>query len=249
MSSNALRFYFNVEFVRPDYEVQREIRDAQQHWHPPTLPNAVSPVATTGWRKWEAGSITVAQAPGRKNFQECSLFYDSERNFFLGVPFNCKRKSVEQEIRTNSARHGWRRLMFNHLEPLANGNPISYIAFDGAHNVLAAPGSQRWMPELIPQTYNYNLQEKVDGCTALVGNLALFIGFAAFSGPFPQKPLDVQSVLHAMRAFNPPNWVTHNLASGKAHSQGVIVSIRSIDGNDGDLLAWASGERGPLINP
>ncbi|OJD19210.1 hypothetical protein AJ78_00823 [Emergomyces pasteurianus Ep9510] len=239
MSDNALKFYFNVEFVQPNYEAQHEIRDAQQHWQPPTLPNAVSPVAKTGWCKWEAASITQAQAPGRKNFQECSLFYDSERNFFLGVPFNCRKKSVELETRTNCARHGWRRLMFNHLESPANGNRISALVFDGAHNVLAAPGSQRWMPELIPQTYNYNLQEKVDGSTSLVGNLALFIGLAAFSGPFPEKPLDVALVLNAMRAFSPPNWITHNLKSEKAHSQGVIVSIRSIGGNDENLHAWA----------
>ncbi|PGH36682.1 hypothetical protein GX50_00544 [[Emmonsia] crescens] len=249
MSANSLKFYFNVEFIQPNYEVQGEIRDSQS-WHPPTHPNAVSSVATTGWRKWEAGSITHVQVADNPKFQECSLFYTSESDFFFGVPFNCRAKSVHQEITTRDERHGWRRLTFNHREPTTNGNHLSVLAFDGAHNVCAAQGSPKWMPELIPKTYNYNGPHANElGSTALAGNLALLIGLAAFSGPFPRHPLDVEQAVDAIRAFNPPNWVPHNLNTQKAHSQGVIVSIKSIGGNDRVLDAWAGGAFGPLIKP
>ncbi|EER41227.1 conserved hypothetical protein [Histoplasma capsulatum var. duboisii H88] len=250
MSANLLRFYFNIDFVQPNYEVQREIRDAQQNWYPPTDPDAVSLVATTGWRKWELGSITQAQVSGGNNFRECSLFYDSERDHFLGVPLNCKKRSVGQEIKTRDARYGWRRLTFKHPEPINNGNHISVLDFDAPYNVLAAPGSPRWMPELMPQTYDYNdLDENVFGNTALAGNLALLIGLAAFSGPFPEHGPDVELTVEAIRAFRPPNWVPHGMRSRRVHSRGVIVSIKSIGSNDASLDKWSQGHFGALINP
>ncbi|PGH07317.1 hypothetical protein GX51_01861 [Blastomyces parvus] len=248
MSTNSLKFYFNVEFVQPDYDVQRETRDPRSYWYPPTDPNAVALVATTGWKKWEAGSITEAQTPGGTNFQECSLFYDSERDHFLGVPLNCKKRSVEKEIKATDKAHGWRRLTFKHPEPTDSGNHLSVLAFDAAFNVLAAPGSPEWMPELLPHTYDYNnLDVNVPERTALAGNLALLIGLAAFSGPFPEHSCDVEQSVNAIRAFRPPRWIPHGMKNRRPHGRGVIVSIKGVGGNGAVLDKWARGDFGPLI--
>ncbi|PGH12950.1 hypothetical protein AJ79_03923 [Helicocarpus griseus UAMH5409] len=252
---NGLRFCFKVDFVRPNYAVERESRDAHGNWIPPTEPRAISRVASTGWRRWEANSNSFSPMPdtGEDNVHECSLFFDSERNHFLGVHFDCTKKSVQNEIRIRDERHGWRRLMFNHLEPSDNsGRPKSILEFDREHNVLAARGSPTWMPELIPDTYNYNgLQERPLGYTDLAGRLDLLIGFAAFSGPCPTSDTEaeVQRALRAIRAFRPPNWVPHHLPSGRTHGRGVIVSIRSIAGNEAVLQQYENGNYGSLIVP
>ncbi|OJD27659.1 hypothetical protein ACJ73_00947 [Blastomyces percursus] len=225
MSTNLLQFYFNIGFVQSDYEVQRETRDPQSYWYPPTDPNAVSVVATTGWRKWDAGSITQALR-------------------------NCKKSSVEKKIRTTDEAHGWRRLTFKHPEPIDSGDHLSVLAFDATFNIFTAPGSPRWMAELMPHTYDYNnLDIYVSGQTALAGNLALLIGLAAFSGPFPDRCLDVERSVNAIRAFRPPHWVAHGMKSRRPHGRGVIVSIRGIEGNETVPDKWARGDLGPLIRP
>ncbi|KAK2779102.1 hypothetical protein FQN53_001538 [Emmonsiellopsis sp. PD_33] len=250
-----LKFFFNVDFVKPNNDVQEEIRDAMQTWSPPTIPEAITITGTTGWCKWDTDRISSCPpnnhqtTPGVR-FQECSLFYNSETSHFLGVPFDCRAESVEQIVRTKDARYGWRRVMFNHIEAdNRNRWPISVMKFDAEHNVLAAPGSVKWIPQLVPESYNYNQVNVSTTRTALAGSLALIIAFAALSGPAPENQAEVIRPFKAIESFKPPEWESHTWNGKKVHGRGVIVSIRCFPGHEAVLSSYQDGSRGPLILP
>ncbi|KAK2811518.1 hypothetical protein FQN50_002141 [Emmonsiellopsis sp. PD_5] len=250
-----LKFFFKVDFIKPNNDVQEEIRDATQTWSPPTIPEAIISIGTTGWCKWDTERISSCPpnngqtAPGVR-FQECSLFYDSETTYFRGVPFNCRAESVEQIVNTNDARYGWRRVMFNHIEADNKYRvPISVMKFDAEHNVLAAPGSDKWKPQLVPESYNYNQGNVSTTKTALAGSLALIIAFAALSAPAPENPAGVIHALTAINSFKPPEWRRHDFPNRRTHGRGVIVSIRCFPGHEAVLSSYQNGSRGPLILP
>ncbi|KAK2773562.1 hypothetical protein FQN52_004541 [Onygenales sp. PD_12] len=232
--SSSLRFLFKFDFVKPDYTIQPELRDAARNWSPPTYPGAISLVGTTDWMEWHQGMFYFTKrAIDSDIYQACSLFYDSERDIFLGVPFDCRNQIVND----------WKRVTFGH-KVAQGGQPVSLLGFDLRHHALGGLGSPDWMPQLIPESYKC---EQFNSFTSVGGNLALLLGFAAFSGPYPQSQDGVGTALSAIRAFIPPNWVPHHYKTERIHGTGVIVSVKSLDNNEDELSAYQRGDYGPLI--
>ncbi|KAK2787325.1 hypothetical protein FQN53_005484 [Emmonsiellopsis sp. PD_33] len=234
-----LRFLFKVDFVKPDDTVQHELRDAARNWSPPTYPGAISLVGTTDWLEWQNGIFHLTKrAIGSDIYQACSLFYDSERDIFLGVPFDCRNQIVQD----------WKRVTFDH-KVVRTGELISILGFDLKHHVLGGRVSPHLMPQLIPKSYNCKQSDTVNptSFTSVGGNLALLLGFAAFSGYYPRSQDEVGTTVSAIRAFIPPNWVPHHYKTERIHGTGVIVSVKSLDNNEDELSAYQRGDYGPLI--
>ncbi|KAK2811629.1 hypothetical protein FQN50_001971 [Emmonsiellopsis sp. PD_5] len=201
----GLRFLFKVDFVKPDYTIQHEIRDAARNWSPPTYPEAISLVGTTDWTvRQHRVFYRMKGATDNDIYQACSLFYDSERDIFLGVPFNCRNQVVQD----------WKKVTFDH-KVVSGGQPMSILGFDLKHDVLGGPGSPNWMPQLIPKSYDCKQSDQTTAAsfTSVGGNLALLLGFAAFTGPYPRSQDGVDTALDAMESFAPPIWEHHSLQS------------------------------------
>lgn len=189
-------------------------RNGDTHWIPPSVPEAVHTWARTPWMRWTSTGMQPASAVGSSDVSVCSLFYNSETFYFLGVPYDCRRKSVKAE--RDSIGLGWRRLMFRYTD---HEPPLSVVGFDSEYLVLAARGSTNWMPELVPPTYNQN-QEKYHGViasrTGIAGELSVILGMAALSCAPTMRPEDMAA--HVLRvlgvSFRPPHWRLHKLKTG-----------------------------------
>lgn len=211
---NSLRFEFKLDFINVDYDAQFELRNRNGDWIPPTRPEGVTRWATTGWVRWAATNMTRGTSMGSPDVQVCSLFYNSETCSFLGVPYDCREKSVERE--KDSTGLGWRRLMFDYTD---DAIPLSVIGFDLQYHVLAARGSSSWMPELVPPTYNHN-QERLHGSlsprTGLAGDLSILLGMAALSVAPTRRVEEMGPVILNVlgTSFRPPEWRRHNLSTG-----------------------------------
>jgi hypothetical protein len=208
----TLKFLFKIDLIKPDYDAQFEIRTGgESFWIPPTLPEGVTTTATTGWMRWTSTGMEQVANPGlAPDFRVSSLFYCSENGFFYGVPFDCRRQSVQSD-RLITGR-GWRRLMFKYTD---DDPPISVIGFDTEYHVLAARGSISWMPQLIPASYNHN-QAQLHGViadrTGLGGDLSILLGMAALSCAPIRDPREILRVIGS--CFRPSQWRRHNLPTG-----------------------------------
>lgn len=213
---SALRCLVRIEFIKPDWEEQAERRSRSGSWIPPIQPSECTRVGRTPWLRWAPGAlmpVTVAAdvTASMEDYDCCSLFYDSECDHFLGVPYDCMTRSVKTVMQQavalggNGWAHGWRRLTFEHNT--YRGRNLSVLNFDDAYPVLAAYGSSTWMPELIPTSYNFNVtiasQPACPGTTIVAGKLALLFAFTAFSCA-QENLYDV-----IKSALRPPDWVPH----------------------------------------
>ncbi|EEP78979.1 predicted protein [Uncinocarpus reesii 1704] len=243
-----LRFLFKIDFIKPNYDEQSEIRIPDQKWIPPTIPQAITTVGTTGWFQWSSNGVNPAMSTSETDFQVCSLFYNSEHSHFQGVPFDCRKYSVKESRMRDGI--GWRRVMFRYSLH-SSRLPISIMGFDSAYNVLAGKGSSSWMPQLIPETYDNNQDENCSEHTGIAGDLALLLAFVAFSYTInPQDPNMVLWVIH--NCFKPPVWNRHPCTAPRKHGTGVVVSIR-LDPESNitaeDLRNYQKGYYGPFIQP
>lgn len=245
-----LKFAFKIDFLSPDLD-HFDKRNGDSQWIPPSVPEAVNTWAGTPWMRWTSTGMQQASSVGNSDVSVCTLFYNSETFYFLGVPYDCRRKSVKAERDTIGL--GWRRLMFRYTD---HQPPLSVVGFDSEYHVLASRGSSNWMPELVPPTYNQN-QEKFNGViasrTGLAGELSVILGMAALSCAPTKNSEDMAA--HVLRvlgmAFRPPHWRHHKMVTGRTHGAGVVVSVR-VDPTppviNGDMLQkFQDGEFGPIL--
>ncbi|PGH27236.1 hypothetical protein AJ80_01193 [Polytolypa hystricis UAMH7299] len=250
-----LRFLFKIDFIIPDYSVEPERRKEDGDWKPPMTPRAITTVGTTNWRRWTPTGVSSVNSPGNSDFQVCSLFYNSETTQFLGVPFDCRKQGVQALVNSRGPRCGWRRITFDHLEPEGSGAALSVMAFDAEQHVLAATGSENWIPQLLPPSYNQNeFDYSTRLVTGLAGDLSLFIALAAFSRVAPTNGQMASAVLEVISwSFKPPHWIPHPFTDGKVHGHGVVVSIR-LDPAYPQITAsmlndFQRGANGPILAP
>lgn len=126
---------------------------------------------------------------------------------------------------------GWRRLAFNHQRDGVTQRYYSYVDPAGDRGSMAARGSNRWVPQLIPAHHNPPTQFNSTGNAipatrtqaGLIGKLPLLIALAAFSCP----PANVADVLRdSIRA---KVWRHHNLGDGRGKSPEAQNSELSTD--------------------
>lgn len=214
LTLSNLTFLFQITpiHIKPDAPENRKFNG---YWYPPESSDAltIDQRNQTGWFIWTNSnaspnghvSITpVSPSVGERREEEeeevCSIFFDSECNYFLATPTDCTQ--------TGSTGRGWdigwTRLGFEHPYPTATQSQpqpnLSKLTFAAERHTLAGTGSRIWMPQLLPETYD-NHETQVP--TGLAGDLSLLVALAGFtSNPTREEFLNTMA-----RHFHPPNWV------------------------------------------
>ncbi len=132
-----------------------------------------------------------------------------DTDHLLAVDFDAETRDVAEEPR------GWKVLTFDHVTSGGNGT-YSYVDVVGGEQHLAAHGPDTWLPQLMPEVYNFQAVN-TDGrplrpatqSAGLIGSLPLLIALAAFSAP-------PDSLAAAMNSVQPGMWQPHQLHSGRS---------------------------------
>lgn len=94
----------------------------------------------------------------------------------LMVPFDAQLTHPHQN------HGGWQPLCFHHLRINNTQRTYSAVSATGDRQHIAAPGSQHWMPQLLPGVYDFQTgSPRIQA--GLIGSIPLLIALAAFSAP------------------------------------------------------------------
>lgn len=182
-------FCFAITSFRPDYTVEeRHIGPLPDSlWLPPTSKEGFTKVAETGWHSWDNG--TVSKVPFARvgqiiPYSATSMVWSDGRQAFLHVPCDCTEVAVKNAKKKNMPVD-WSKITFHHER--VHNRCLSLIGYHYERNELGARGSPFWMPELLPEVYQYHGQTEYQGNCQLAGDLATLLSLAAFSiEPHPQ---------------------------------------------------------------
>lgn len=134
--------------------------------------------------RWMGGRLSQVQQtdPIRKvkllSYNTATVFTQNDDTpHLLTVSFDARAKNVRDE-------GGWRPMGFNHVQIGSTDGYYSYVLHCGPERHIAAPGSPHWMPQLLPDWYQYSSQSSEPRTQAgLIGELPLLMALAAFSTP------------------------------------------------------------------
>lgn len=249
----VLSFYFKIEGLAPDYNVQPN--RAQHHplgfWAPPDNQNAY--ISTTPFYfLWYGGTVTLVQnLPSiLQRYGEATIFSQkNDSDHLLAVDFNARSRNV-----SHAPGGGWKRLSFDHVQ-LTNGSTYSKINLFGCERHLAAPGSPHWVPQLLPREYDYQRTGPNDHpiqsdttSAGLIGSLPILLSLAAFSAPRDCLP----AVL--TQCIAPGAWRPHPMPTGRTSERGMIVAVyldpnNPTYSNPSQLDMLRDGYSGPFYGP
>lgn len=125
-------------------------------------------------------------------------------------------------------------LSFNHKQG-PQGSWYSSIGVTGSEQLLAAPGSRHWMPQLVPEIYDYDRRQAgpVPTSAGLIGDLPILFGLVAFSAP----PEQLSHVL--ISCMQPNAWLPHRYPHSRRSCAPSMIDVT--DTVEGDT------ERGMVI--
>lgn len=210
-NSTNIPFVYRIRCIGPNYEAQEEQCFSNGYWKPPTRRNAYNTTSNTGWVCWSPSSCTPPP-PGSQliRYDSVSMFWCSDRQGFLVVPYDCTAESVRQKARDN-ALDDWRRLRFEHVEQV-DGSCISLVREYEQYHGVGAPASPAWMPELLPFAYSFPPNQTSEfAFSSLGGRLSILLALAVFSrNPNTMSPVD--TIRNHFRPLGAPGWRPHNTA-------------------------------------
>ena len=186
MALRFLPFRFTIKEIAPRYDQQDRLvtSPGDSYWIPPTIPEAIRPIPTEdiGFYQWRPGDVQhIADAApvGVQPYSAVSMFWSSDRQCYMQVPFNCMIKSVKEIAETTG--YGWQKLTF-HNTTTPQGLPLSQLGYNFEADTIAAPGVGAWMPQLLPDVYRYTGQHSTHTCR-LAGEISIFLALIAFTTP------------------------------------------------------------------
>ena len=197
-----LSFFFRVDTLAPD-----DHAPSGDHglWAPPDVRIGYTRTNSDLFH-WSGGYVTYA---GRANpiDDELRLFHSAMTVFtqnadnprLLCVPFDARGTYTVQRSAD------WRPLAFRHTRVDNSKRTYSVLSINGDHQHIAAPGSPRWTPQLLPPVYNCRkgsprLQ------AGLIGSLPLLLALAAFSAP-PDALIGVLTNCLRPRSWRPHHYI------------------------------------------
>lgn len=193
-------FLINIDSIACEYP---DADPLNGFWRPPRESTAFGTTSTSGLYRWFNGTLTGVRSfihhSSLNRFSVVSVFYQSDTRRFLAIPTDCR------DATTDGARHRWRQVGFEY----PHNNNISILGCEAANNqnILAAPGSPTWMPQLLPAIYDRTPDldgPEHDDSGGLAGSLALLIALAAFS-------IDPADMIDGIRhSFQVPQWRPHD---------------------------------------
>jgi hypothetical protein len=200
-----------MKSIKPNYAVQprRVTPPPDSLWLPPTERKAFTTIADTNWHYWYEGKVYDVPIHKHQQIQlysTTSIFWSHHRQAFLQLPCDCTEIDLKKAMGGNNhdVPLEWAKISF-HNETTHN-QCLSLIGYGFEKNELGAKGSPRWMPELLPDVYQYQGTTQQGACH-LAGDLSILLGLAAFSTS-PQTPIkDVGAYLRHTAAGT--EWATH----------------------------------------
>lgn len=216
-----LSFYVRIEPLSPDYNGQPPRHSEPGDWLPPNRLNGLrAGQGRVSFLRWVGGTITTVPPNDQIRttnldgyvYHAATVFTQApDTEHILAVPFNARTRSV------HTFGRGWQAIRFNHNQAGNNDTYFSYISVRGAERAIAAPGSPRWMPELLPPSHDCDLRHARRGQAGLIGELPLLFALAAFSAP-PNLPFPSNSM-------RPGAWDPHGPPYGRIAERGMVVTI------------------------
>ena len=206
---NFVPFCFRIRGLRPDYNQQHLHTYANGYWKPPTRKNAYTETYNTGWRLWSPSSCSpIPTGHAIQIYDRISMFYASDRQAFLLVPYDCTRESVRSNVQQKGPLMDWRKLRFDYVS-MGNGHCISRVGDNLQNQILGATHTEGWVPELVPRAYrNESTDEPEYLSTSLGGSLAIILALAAFSRN-PSTMSIVETIRDHFRPTGNDGWELH----------------------------------------
>ena len=131
----------------------------------------------------------------------------------LVVPFDARRRDVL------TYPGAWRPLTFRHIPIQNTQHTYSAVLANGDQQHIAAGGSPRWMPQLLPRVYD-DQSRSTRIQAGLIGSIPLLIALAAFSAPVSY----LQSLLTT--CVKPQQWQPHQYPYPAGRTLGCSMSFQ-----------------------
>lgn len=145
----------------------------------------------------------------------CATVFSQETSapHLFVVNFN----ATERDVR--STQGDWRVLTFDHIpQPNSINRKYSAVSHLGREEHIAAYGSPHWIPQLLPDVYNYREFDDEGNpippstiSAGLTGNLAVLLALAAFSA----VPSSLDAALTG--SVRPRAYVPHTMSTGREY--------------------------------
>ncbi|KAL9116210.1 MAG: hypothetical protein Q9227_000581 [Pyrenula ochraceoflavens] len=209
-SSPSLDFCFRIRTIVPNYERQHPLAYFNGYWKPPTIRVAYSVLGDTGWRIWRPSACDrIPSGHIIRMYDETSMFWASDRQAFVQVPYDCTREHVEGLVKDKGVEMDWRRLRFSYFK-FPENICISLVGESSGRQVLAAQNTSGWIPELVPFVYQPESDLEVESeYTSLGGKLSILLGLAAFSRD-PSTTGIVDTIRNHFRPKEHGGWKPHH---------------------------------------
>ncbi len=271
----SIRFCFSIKSVKCDHDVQPPLKTGTPDSlsMPPTDRRAIQVTEDTDWYYWFDGIVRKVPPHLKQHIKEhgiTSIFWCSDRQAFMHVEYDCAEESVAEKCGgiSEDIPLPWRRLSFHYLQA-QQGRCISLVGYQLEQDNLGAPGSSTWMPELLPEVYQFHGTPEYQAPCQLGGRLSTLLGLIAFStspqtmistiGNFQKSGLGTVWVPHG-RQGQGSKYDRFGVTCGPAtnshlegtHERGLIVRIgfdprAGLGMNSEFLRAWEDGRYGPII--
>jgi hypothetical protein len=150
--------------------------DIARIWFPPVAKEMFKRQNGNLYRWRVGGSEIVDNIPRpEKTVEVASVFFQPRQENFVAYSKDCTRYDIARDD------YGWCQIGFHH-----HPGYMSEVDIAGESDVLAAPANgSSWMPQVLPEAYNYPIRNPAKSFTGkpggLCGRLSLLIGMAAFS--------------------------------------------------------------------
>ncbi|KAL8922276.1 MAG: hypothetical protein Q9208_005246 [Pyrenodesmia sp. 3 TL-2023] len=217
-----LSFLVRYEPLSPNYAKQgrRTGTDGNNFWAPPNKKDAYyrdrNGARFFRWKGGRATEISNSSYGNRLRTYGVATVFGQYKDtpHLLAVGFDAETKDVAEEP------GGWKVLSFNHTQD-PQGSWLSSIGVTGTQQLLAAPGSRHWMPQLVPEIYNYDSRQiaAVPTSAGLIGDLPILFGLVAFSAP----PEQLSRVM--ISCMRPNAWIHHNYAHSRDTERGMVITV------------------------
>jgi hypothetical protein len=197
--------------------------DIARLWFPPVRAKQFKryPGHIYRWPGVEQSEMLEGYPRPEKKFQVASVFFQAKQDNFLAVFKDCAKYDIADED------YGWSQIGFHHHPGF-----LSEVDIGGERDLLAAPANgSSWMPQVLPEVYNYDTKSPSAKSTGqpggLCGKLSLLIAMAAFSAPVNQAEAIVRQYF-GFKAWDehkfPNGRMSHTISFESSHFFRIVVT-------------------------
>jgi hypothetical protein len=209
-------FCFSLKWIEPNYafEPKHYSNPPDSLWIPPSKRNAINLISNSNWHFWHNGIVKEMPEAGWNHVQTyctSSMFWGHDRQAFLASPCDCTQTDINTQLGgDNGISLHWRKISFHNN--VTNHQCLSLIGYNYNRDQLGATGSPAWMPQLLPEVYQYHGTTPSHRTCQLAGNLSLLLGLAAFSIPRETPIEEIGALLR--RTNSGTEWAGHARTTG-----------------------------------